>query len=64
MGFQCLSLLDKDLPLKEHDVILDKGTLDAIYPHTLKQTDVIDQFFVNMSKALRPGGRYLIVSLL
>lgn len=66
MGFQCISLLDESLPLQQedYDVILDKGTLDAIYPPSLKDDKIVHTFFTNMDKLLKLNGKYIIISLL
>jgi hypothetical protein len=44
MKFGCFSLIDETVPLQDgsFDVVIDKGTLDAIYPHSLKELKVIE----------------------
>lgn len=63
MRFECLSLIDElPTPDNHYDVILDKGTLDAIYPD--EGTDQVDRYLANMHRILKENGKFIIVSLL
>lgn len=66
MKFQCFSLLEANTPLEPefYDIILDKGTLDAIYPPKLSEKEIVYSFFKNMDYTLKTNGYYIIVSLL
>lgn len=63
MKFESFSLLD-ELPIPENqfDVILDKGTLDAIYPD--EEIQSVNQYIANMHKILKVNGKLIIISLL
>ncbi|CAJ0931086.1 unnamed protein product, partial [Mesorhabditis belari] len=47
------------------DVVLDKGTLDAMFPPkaTDEQKEMVSKMFSEVARVLKPLGRYLIVTL-
>ncbi|XP_029170441.1 eEF1A lysine and N-terminal methyltransferase homolog [Nylanderia fulva] len=50
---------------EKFNVILDKGTLDALMPDTKETTiSTIDKYFKEITRVLRNGGRYICISLL
>jgi cyclopropane fatty-acyl-phospholipid synthase-like methyltransferase len=61
-----MSLIEKEIPIPpaSFDTILDKGTLDAIYPPSINDLEPVLNFFNNMNAVLKPGGVYILISLL
>ncbi len=50
---------------EEFAVVLDKGTLDALFVDDSPTTiESIEKMFLKIEQVLRKGGRYLCVSLL
>ncbi|XP_030749681.1 eEF1A lysine and N-terminal methyltransferase homolog [Sitophilus oryzae] len=50
---------------EKFSVIIDKGTLDALMPNDNDETiKSIDQYFAEIQRLLKLGGRYLCISLL
>ncbi|XP_015172807.1 PREDICTED: methyltransferase-like protein 13 [Polistes dominula] len=50
---------------EKFNVVLDKGTLDALMPNEKQETiSVIDKYFKEITRVLRNGGRYICISLL
>ena len=46
------------------NVVLDKGTLDALLPDTSEVTvETVDAMFAEIVRVLRVGGRYVCISL-
>ena len=60
--FEKLSQMDyKD---GEFNVVLDKGTLDALYSQDDQENEEkIEKMFAEISRVLRIGGRYLCITL-
>lgn len=49
----------------EFSVVLDKGTLDALMPNDEENTiENVIQYFNEIKKVLKSGGRYICISLL
>ena len=47
------------------NVVLDKGTLDALMPDTKEGTvSNVNKYFKEITRILRDGGRYICISLL
>lgn len=49
----------------EYNVVLDKGTLDALMPDDSHETSlIINKYFSEIKRVLKFGGRYICISLL
>ncbi|EZA50700.1 Methyltransferase-like protein [Ooceraea biroi] len=60
-----MSAIQMTYPDKNFNVILDKGTLDALMPDNKETTIIeIDKYFKEVTRVLRNGGRYVCISLL
>ncbi|CAD8060411.1 unnamed protein product [Paramecium primaurelia] len=63
MSFQCMSLTEEiNIQSEQFDVILDKGTLDAIFPD--EETPQVNTYLANMLRILKKNGKFIIISLL
>lgn len=50
---------------EEFNVVLDKGTLDALMPDDSEETkQTIDKYFSEIKRVLKLGGRFVCISLL
>ncbi|XP_069087543.1 eEF1A lysine and N-terminal methyltransferase isoform X2 [Pleurodeles waltl] len=64
MTFQHMDMLDMRFPDSHFQVVLDKGTLDAVLTDEEEKTvERVNQMFAEVSRVLQVGGRYLCVSL-
>nr|XP_006128863.2 methyltransferase-like protein 13 [Pelodiscus sinensis] len=64
MSFLVMDMLQMDFPDARFQVVLDKGTLDAILVDEEEATlERVDRMFAEISRVLQVGGRYLCVSL-
>ncbi|XP_054240358.1 eEF1A lysine and N-terminal methyltransferase isoform X1 [Indicator indicator] len=64
MSYLVMDMFQMDFPDAEFQVVLDKGTLDAILTDEEEATLVkADKMFAEISRVLQVGGRYLCVSL-
>ena len=64
MQFMKMDLLDMKFDSERFQVVLDKGTLDAIFTTDDKKTiEVIEKMLEEISRVLRVGGRYICISL-
>jgi len=63
--FEKMDVTDMRFKDGEFSVVLDKGTLDALFTDTSdKVVNMVEQMWNEISRVLRVGGRYLCVSLL
>ncbi|KFV65606.1 Methyltransferase-like 13 [Dryobates pubescens] len=64
MSYLVMDVFQMDFPDAEFQVVLDKGTLDAILTDEEEATLAkVDKMFAEISRVLQVGGRYLCVSL-
>ncbi|XP_027751680.1 methyltransferase-like protein 13 isoform X2 [Empidonax traillii] len=64
MSYLLMDVLQMDFPDAHFQVVLDKGTLDALLTDEEEATLAkVDQMFAEISRVLQVGGRYLCVSL-
>ncbi|NXX93492.1 MET13 protein, partial [Centropus bengalensis] len=64
MSYLLMDMLQMDFPDGHFQVVLDKGTLDAILTDEEEATlSKVDKMFAEVSRVLQIGGRYLCVSL-
>ncbi|KAM6124184.1 eEF1A lysine and N-terminal methyltransferase [Pterocles gutturalis] len=64
MSYLVMDMLQMEFPDAHFQVVLDKGTLDAILTDEEEATLAkVDKMFVEISRVLQVGGRYLCVSL-
>ncbi|NWY53876.1 MET13 protein, partial [Chionis minor] len=64
MRYLLMDMLQMDFPDAHFQVVLDKGTLDAILTDEEEATLAkVDKMFAEISRVLQVGGRYLCVSL-
>ncbi|XP_061708112.1 eEF1A lysine and N-terminal methyltransferase homolog [Cydia pomonella] len=65
MKFLCMDALNTIFQNEEFNVVLDKGTLDALMPDDSKETnETIDKYFNEIKRVLKLGGRFVCISLL
>lgn len=65
MKFLHMDALKMTFSNEEFNVVLDKGTLDALMPDDAPETNErIDKYFAEIKRVLKLGGRYLCISLL
>ncbi|NXN80288.1 MET13 protein, partial [Bombycilla garrulus] len=64
MSYLLMDMLHMDFPDGHFQVVLDKGTLDALLTNEERATLAkVEQMFAEISRVLQVGGRYLCVSL-
>ncbi|KAJ7396434.1 Methyltransferase-like protein 13 [Pitangus sulphuratus] len=64
MSYLLMDVLQMDFPDAHFQVVLDKGTLDALLTDEEEATLAkVDRMFAEISRVLQVGGRYLCVSL-
>ncbi|NXP80154.1 MET13 protein, partial [Ramphastos sulfuratus] len=64
MSYLVMDMLQMDFPDAQFQVVLDKGTLDAILTDEEEATLAkVDKMFAEIGRVLQVGGRYLCVSL-
>jgi len=64
MSYLVMDVLQMDFPDGHFQVVLDKGTLDAVLADEEEATLAkVDKMFAEISRVLQVGGRYLCVSL-
>lgn len=64
MNFSVMDVLNMTYEPSQFDCVLDKGTLDAIFvDQTAVTLDKVDRMFAEVSRVLKPGGRYLCITL-
>ncbi|XP_047506732.1 eEF1A lysine and N-terminal methyltransferase homolog isoform X3 [Pieris napi] len=65
MTFTCMDAMKTTFEDDEFNVVLDKGTLDALMPDESEDTiENIDNYFKEMKRILKTGGRFICISLL
>ncbi|CAH3855140.1 eEF1A lysine and N-terminal methyltransferase homolog [Pieris brassicae] len=65
MTFTCMDAMKTTFEENEFNVVLDKGTLDALMPDESEETiSNIDNYFKEMKRILKTGGRFICISLL
>lgn len=65
MKFLCMDALNTTFSNEEFNVVLDKGTLDALMPDDTEETkQTIDKYFSEIKRVLKLGGRFVCISLL
>lgn len=64
MSYLLMNMLQMDFPDAHFQVVLDKGTLDAVLTDEEEATLAkVDKMFAEISRVLQVGGRYFCVSL-
>ncbi|KAF1434150.1 Methyltransferase-like protein 13, partial [Spheniscus magellanicus] len=64
MSYLLMDMLQMDFPDAHFQVVLDKGTLDAVLTDEEEATLAkVDKMFAEISRVLQVGGRYFCVSL-
>ncbi|VDN20541.1 unnamed protein product [Gongylonema pulchrum] len=64
LQFSCCSALDLRSPEDSYNVVLDKGTLDALLPSEKEgAAEEVQKMFAEVCRVLTFGGRYIVVSL-
>ncbi|XP_008493072.2 eEF1A lysine and N-terminal methyltransferase [Calypte anna] len=64
MSYLLMDMLQMDFPDAHFQVVLDKGTLDAVLTDEEEATLAkVDRMFAEISRVLQVGGRYLCISL-
>ncbi|XP_069356733.1 eEF1A lysine and N-terminal methyltransferase homolog [Maniola hyperantus] len=65
MKFHYMDALNMTFENDEFNVVLDKGTLDALMPDDSRETiERIDKYFNEIKRVLKIGGRYVCITLL
>lgn len=65
MKFLCMDALNTTFSDEQFNVVLDKGTLDALMPDDSDETkQTIDKYFSEIKRVLKLGGRFVCISLL
>ncbi|XP_028174754.1 eEF1A lysine and N-terminal methyltransferase homolog isoform X3 [Ostrinia furnacalis] len=65
MKFLCMDAMKTTFSDEEFNVVLDKGTLDALMPDDGEETQQgIDKYFSEIKRVLKIGGRFVCISLL
>lgn len=65
MSFLHMDALNTTFNNDEFNVVLDKGTLDALMPDDSTETLLrIDSYFLEIKRLLKLGGRFICISLL
>ncbi|XP_063358899.1 eEF1A lysine and N-terminal methyltransferase homolog [Cydia amplana] len=65
MKYLYMDALNTSFQNEEFNVVLDKGTLDALMPDDSKETnEAIDKYFSEIKRVLKLGGRFVCISLL
>lgn len=65
MRFLCMDAMNTTFNNEEFNVVLDKGTLDALMPDENEETmKGIDKYFSEIKRVLKLGGRFVCISLL
>ncbi|VDN57003.1 unnamed protein product [Dracunculus medinensis] len=65
LKFLCCSAMKVDIETECINVVLDKGTLDALLPPDCSEIDIaeVERMFTEIDRILIVGGRYLVVTL-
>uniref|UniRef100_A0A915Q740 Methyltransferase type 11 domain-containing protein n=1 Tax=Setaria digitata TaxID=48799 RepID=A0A915Q740_9BILA len=64
LQFSCCSATKIDTPDQNYNVVLDKGTLDALMPSARESmTGDVEKMFAEVCRVLAVGGRYIIFTL-
>lgn len=65
MKFLCMDAMNTTFENDSFNVVLDKGTLDALMPDdTVETITQIDKYFAEIKRVLKLGGRFVCISLL
>lgn len=65
MKFLCMDAMNTSFENESYNVVLDKGTLDALMPDDTEETIAqIDKYFAEIKRVLKLGGRFVCISLL
>lgn len=65
MKFMCMDATRMSFEDEAFNVVLDKGTLDALMPDATEETNaIIDKYFSEIKRVLKLGGRFVCISLL
>lgn len=65
MKFLCMDAMNTKFENESYNVVLDKGTLDALMPDDTEETIAqIDKYFAEIKRVLKLGGRFVCISLL
>uniref|UniRef100_A0A0R3RJN4 Methyltransf_11 domain-containing protein n=1 Tax=Elaeophora elaphi TaxID=1147741 RepID=A0A0R3RJN4_9BILA len=64
LQFVCCSATKIDAPDEKYNVVLDKGTLDALLPSACEErVEGVEKMFAEVCRVLTIGGRYIILTL-
>ncbi|KAI5704235.1 hypothetical protein M8J75_003242 [Diaphorina citri] len=65
LSFEQMDALNTTYENEQFNVVLDKGTLDALMPDNKQDTvERIEKLFKEVDRILKQGGRYIVISLL
>lgn len=65
MKFIYMDALNMNFENDSFNIVLDKGTLDALMPDDSEETNKsIDKYFSEIKRVLKLGGRYMCITLL
>ncbi|XP_052782902.1 EEF1A lysine methyltransferase 4-like [Mya arenaria] len=69
MSWQVMDMCDISFPAESFDIVLEKGTLDAVMVHerdpwnTSQETlDLIDSVLQQVERVLKPGGKFISIT--
>ncbi|VDN06065.1 unnamed protein product [Thelazia callipaeda] len=64
LKFSCCSATSIDAPDEDYNVVVDKGTLDALMPSANSHAaEIVCKMFSEICRVLTVGGRYIVFSL-
>ncbi|VDK85787.1 unnamed protein product [Litomosoides sigmodontis] len=64
LQFMCSSAAKIDVPDEEYNVVVDKGTLDALVPSANEDVaEDVEKMFEEICRVLAIGGRYIVLTL-
>ena len=64
MIFKVMDALNMEFEEEEFDIIIDKGTLDAMFTDTTQLSiDKIDKLFNEIGRVMKSNGKYICISL-
>ena len=65
LEYKVMDIFDLKYENEKFDFVLDKGTLDAVFPeNTTKIVNNIEKLFLGILRVLKAEGSYIFISLL